>query len=361
MSNAKSGTAKGLTYKDSGVDILVGDDFAEKIQHHLRLTYGPNVLNNPGGYAGLFALKTNGLLSKDMPRPVLAGTTDGVGTKLKIAFMMDKHDTVGIDLVAMSVNDLVCVGAEPLFFLDYIATGKLSQDVLLQVVKGVADGCRQAECALLGGETAEMPGFYQPGEYDLAGFAVGIVDRSRWLKPARVQPGDKMIGLASSGVHSNGYSLVRKVFFDVAKWRVERHVDEFGCTLGEELLRPTVIYSTMIKNLLRHYRRKRMIRGIAHITGGGFLGNIPRVLPESCGGRIERGSWPVPPVFEMIRKLGKINDDDEMYRVFNMGIGMVLIVSPVVVDYVIRQLGKAGQPSYLIGEVVKGEHEIKIV
>jgi len=360
MSKAKPETAKGLTYKDSGVDIEIGDDFADKIQHYLHLTYGPSVIDNPGGYAGLFALKGDGLFSKSTPRPVLAGTTDGVGTKLKIAFMMDKHDTVGIDLVAMSVNDLICVGAEPLFFLDYIATGKISQDVLLQVVKGVTDGCRQAECALLGGETAEMPGFYQPAEYDLAGFAVGLVDRSRWLKPSRVQPGDKLIGLASSGIHSNGYSLVRKVFFDVAKWDVNRHVDDFACTLGEELLKPTVIYSTMVKKLLRYYRQKRLIHGVAHITGSGFPGNIPRVLPDSCGGRIERGSWPVPPVFDVIRKLGGISGEDEMYSVFNMGIGMVLVVAPLAVNHVMRSLKRMKQRSYLIGEVVKGPHEITI-
>jgi len=351
-------TTKRISYKDSGVDISVGDKFAERIQHYLKQTYGPNVIDNRGGYAGLYALKSNDLFSKEIARPVLVGTTDGVGTKLKIAFMMGKHDTVGIDLVAMSVNDLACVGADPLFFLDYIATGKVSQPVLLDVIKGITDGCRQAQCALLGGETAEMPGFYQPGEYDLAGFAIGIVDRIRWIKGSTAKPGDKIIGLASSGVHSNGYSLVRKVFFDHAKWKVGRYVDDFGCTLGEELLKPTVIYSTLIKKLLRRYKVKKMVRAIAHITGGGFLGNIPRVLPPNIGGVIVRGTWPVPPVFSVIQQLGNIDDRAEMFRVFNMGIGMVLVVSPASVGPIMRSLRRAKQPCYLIGEIVAGEHKI---
>ena len=290
---------------------------------------------------------------------MLVSSTDGVGTKLKIAFRMGKHDTVGIDLVAMSVNDLICVGAEPLFFLDYMATGKLRQDVMLEVIRGVSKGCRIAGCALLGGETAEMPGLYQPGEYDLAGFAVGMVDRRRWINGSKTQPGDQIIGLASSGIHSNGYSLVRKLFFERAKWPVDRYVDDFGCTLGEELLKPTRIYVSAVKRILAHYKVKVMVRGIANITGGGFPGNIPRALPPGFGGKIVRGSWPVPPVFSVIQKLGKI-DDEEMYRVFNMGIGMVLIVSPFVADAVIRRLRKLGQPAYLIGEAVEGEHAITV-
>jgi len=348
-----------LSYKDSGVDISAGEEFASGIQHFLRQTYGPNVVEYPGGFAGLYDLKAGDLFWRKSRRPMLVGTTDGVGTKLKIAFMMDKHDTVGIDLVAMSVNDLVCAGAQPLFFLDYMATGKLRQEVMLEVVKGISEGCRQAGCALLGGETAEMPGFYSPGEYDLAGFAVGIVDRRRWINGSKTQPGDKLIGIESSGLHSNGYSLVRKLFFEKARWKLDRYVEDFGCTLGEELLRPTRIYAAAVMKILARYKVKIMVRGIANITGGGFPGNIPRALPPAFGARINRGTWPIPPVFEVIQKLGKI-DDDEMYRVFNMGIGMVLIVSPFVANAVIRRLRKLGLAARLIGEVTAGEHAITI-
>jgi len=357
MPPAKNNEPDRLSYKDSGVDISAGEEFASAIQHFLRQTYGPNVVEYPGGFAGLFDLKAEGLFSRKSHRPMLVSSTDGVGTKLKIAFMMDKHDTVGIDLVAMSVNDLICVGAQPLFFLDYMATGKLKQKVMLQVVKGISDGCRQAGCALLGGETAEMKGFYSPGEYDLAGFAVGIVDRRRWINGSKVHPGDKLIGIESSGIHSNGYSLVRKLFFEKVKWKVDRYVDDFGCTLGEELLKPTLIYAAAVRKILACYKVKLMVRGIANITGGGFPGNVPRALPPACGARINRGTWPIPPVFEVIQKLGKI-DDDEMYRVFNMGIGMVLIVSPFVANAVMRRLRKIGLAAYLIGEVTAGEHAI---
>jgi len=359
MAPAKRDDPPALSYEDSGVNISAGDEFASRIQHFLWQTYGPNVVEYPGGFAGLFDLKPGGLFSKKSPKPMLVSTTDGVGTKLKIAFMMDKHDTVGIDLVAMSVNDLICVGAQPLFFLDYMATGKLKQEVMLHVVEGIADGCRKAGCALLGGETAEMPGFYQPGEYDLAGFAVGMVDRKRWINGSRTQPGDKIVGLASSGIHSNGYSLVRKVFFEKARWKVDRYVDDFGCTLGEELLKPTLIYAAAVMKILACYKVKVMVRGIANITGGGFPGNIPRALPPAFGARIALGTWPVPPVFEVIRKLGRI-DNEEMYRVFNMGIGMVFVVSPFVANAVMRRLRKMGQAAYLIGQVTAGEHIVTI-
>jgi len=360
MATASEKTAEtALTYKDSGVSILAGDEFAARIQHYLRQTCGPNVIENPGGFAGLYELKPNEFFAKKSVRPVLVASTDGVGTKLKIAFMMGKHDTVGIDLVAMSVNDLVCVGAQPLFFLDYMATGKLAPEVMLEVVKGISAGCRQAECALLGGETAEMPGFYQPGEYDLAGFAVGLLEYRKWINGRKVRPGDKIIGIASSGIHSNGYSLVRNLFFNRLKWDVHRHVDELGCTLGEELLRPTRIYVKPVLKILSYYRVRQLVRGIAHITGGGFFGNIPRVLPGGCGARIVRGTWPVPPVFTLIRKLGNV-DEDEMYRVFNMGIGMVLVTAPFVADAVIRRLKMAGENAYLVGEVTAGEHKVTI-
>ena len=357
MPPAENNEPDRLTYSDSGVDVTAGDEFASRIQHYLRQTYGPNVVEYPGGFAGLFDLKAGGLFSRKSHQPMLVSSTDGVGTKLKIAFMMDKHDTVGIDLVAMSVNDLICVGAQPLFFLDYMATGKLKQEVMVQVVKGISDGCRRAGCALLGGETAEMPGFYTPGEYDLAGFAVGMVDRRRWINGSRGRPGDKIVGIASSGIHSNGYSLVRKLFFEKAKWKVDRRVADLGCTLGEELLRPTRIYAAAIGKILAHYKVKHMVRGIANITGGGLPGNIVRALPANCGGLIARGTWPVPPIFEVIQKLGKI-DDDEMHRVFNMGIGMVLIVSPFAANIIVRRLAKLGEQAWVIGEVTSGDHTI---
>jgi len=349
--------ARPLTYKDAGVDIKAGGQFARGIQALMRRTYGPRVIELPDGFAGLVDLTAGGVLSRRYRRPVLAACADGVGTKLKIAFLTDKHDTVGIDLVAMSVNDLVTVGAEPLYFLDYIATGRLDQNRLVQIVRGISDGCVQAGCALLGGETAEMADFYAPGEYDLAGFATGIVERSRIVDSSRIQPKDVVIGIASSGLHSNGYSLARKVFFDRAKMSVSDHVKEFGCTLGEELLRPTRIYARAMRAVLAHYKVKHIIHGIAHITGGGLPDNLLRLLPERCQIHIKADSWPVPPVFDVLASAGKI-DAKEMRHVFNMGIGMAVIAPPFNADVVLRLLKRYKETAFVIGEVRQGKRGV---
>jgi phosphoribosylformylglycinamidine cyclo-ligase len=273
---------------------------------------------------------------------------------------MDRHDPVGLDLVAMNVNDLLCEGAKPLFFLDYIATGKLDPSRLEQVIKGIADGCEQADCALLGGETAQMPDFYAEGEYDLAGFAVGVVDSDRLIDGTAVQPGHVVLGLGSNGLHSNGFSLVRQVLLDHAKMPLSGRVAELGCTLGEELLRPTRIYVRCVQALHAVYEVKRIPSGIAHITGGGMPGNIPRVLPNDCMARIRRGSWPVPPIFDLIQKVGEI-DDEEMYNTFNMGLGLVLLIPPYYADATKRRLEAQGEKVYVIGEVREGKRGLSIV
>ena len=351
---------KSLTYKDAGVDVDEGNRFASMIQPFMRRTFGPQVLDNPGGFAGMFSLDNRAeLFSKHYEHPVLVGATDGVGTKLKVAFMTGKHDTVGIDLVAMSVNDLIVQGAEPLFFLDYMASGAIAVEKKCQIISGIAEGCRQAGCALLGGETAEMPGFYQEGEYDLAGFAVGVFDQSRGVGQKRVKPGDKVIGLASNGLHSNGFSLVRKIFFDEERLSPSQHIEELGTTLGEELLKPTRIYVKPILRLLAQYKVKAVVRRLAHITGGGFIDNIPRVLAKDCSVVIRKGTWEVPPIFGLIQKLGSV-PESEMYRVFNMGIGMVLIVLESFVDSIIKKLEKSGERAFLIGEVVSGDGTVGI-
>ena len=349
---------KEMTYANAGVNLEVAAGFKKDILHHLHRTYGPRVIDNPGGFGGLFSLDTHTrLLARSYRRPVLVASTDGVGTKLKIAFMMDKHDTVGIDLVAMSVNDILVQGAEPLFFLDYIACDKIVPERHLQIVKGVADGCVEAGCALLGGETAQMPGLYAEGEYDLAGFGVGVCERSRLITGAAVRPGHVIVGLHSTGLHSNGFSLVRKVFFEGAGMKVTDTVPELGATLGEELLRPTRIYAAPIRKLLAHYRRKKVILAIANITGGSFAKNIPRVLPERCAAHLRLGSWPIPPIFKVLQRVGAVADE-EMYRVFNMGIGMVVIVSKYHVESVLHLLKRAKQPATVIGEVKAGAKKV---
>ena len=350
-----------FTYKDAGVDQESADAFAGNIQRHMRRTFGPQVLDNPGGYGGLFALEgTAWLMGKRFRKPVLVGCTDGVGTKLKIAFLTGKHDTVGIDLVAMCVNDLVCEGAKPLFFLDYMATGKLDTAVLEAVLKGVADGCEQSDCALIGGETAQMPDFYRAGEYDLAGFAVGMVERDRLMEKANVEPGHAIIGVASSGLHSNGYSLVRKLVFDHAKLKVTDTVADLGGTVGEALLEPTRIYVRAVQRLRHVYEVKRIPSGIAHITGGGLPGNVARILPENCVARIKRGSWEMPPIFPFLQKLGDL-DDEEMFRTFNMGLGMVLFAPPYYADAVLRRVRKQGHTAWFVGEVREGARAVSIV
>lgn len=342
------------TYRESGVDIDAGDAFVQRIKPLVRSTFRPEVLTDLGGFGGLF-----GLRAEQYKEPVLVSGTDGVGTKLKIAFLMDRHDTVGIDLVAMCVNDIVVSGAEPLFFLDYFATGKLSIAIAQDVVKGIVEGCRQAGCALIGGETAEMPSFYRDGEYDLAGFAVGVVEKSKIIDGRSITPGDVLIGLASSGLHSNGYSLARRVLFEQEKLTVDSQVPELDRTVGEELLTPTRIYVKPILSLIRAFP----IKGLAHITGGGITENLPRVLPAGVKARVDRRAWTAPPVFMVLGRLGNI-EPKEMYRVFNMGIGMVLVVPPDAADSVVSCAIDLGERARVIGEIAaspSAEPEVEYV
>lgn len=340
-----------ITYKKAGVDINEADRFVGMISPLVKTTFRKEVMTDIGLFAGLFRLDT-----KKYREPILVSGTDGVGTKLKIAFEADKHDTVGIDLVAMCVNDILTVGAEPLFFLDYFATGKLNADKAAQVIKGIVEGCKRAGCALIGGETAEMPGFYKESEYDLAGFAVGVVERNRVIDGSEIKEGDLIIGVASSGLHSNGFSLVRKVLFDIGKYKIDHFIPELECTLAEELLKPTVIYVDAYSAL----EEKINVKGMAHVTGGGIPGNLPRILPEGLSAKINKNSWIVPKIFRFIEKIGKIKEP-EMYKVFNMGIGYVFIVDRSQADMAIELLSQRGYQAYLIGEIVKGVKKIRFV
>lgn len=335
------------TYRDAGVDIDAGDEFVDRIKPLVRSTFRPEVMTDLGGFGGLF-----GFQAGKYKEPVLVSGTDGVGTKLKIAFMMDKHDTVGIDLVAMCVNDIAVSGAEPLFFLDYFATGKLSVSKAQEVVAGIAEGCRQAGCALIGGETAEMPSFYPEGEYDLAGFAVGAVDRSKMIDGRYIVPGDAVVGLASSGLHSNGYSLARRVLFEQAQLTVASRLAELEGSIGEVLLTPTRIYAKQILSLVEHFP----IKGIAHITGGGITENLPRVFPKGVRAKITRTAWSAPPIFEVMSRLGHI-DREEMYRVFNMGVGLILVVPPDAVSGLLARTAALGDRGWQIGEIVSSTGE----
>jgi phosphoribosylformylglycinamidine cyclo-ligase len=351
----------GFSYKDAGVDIEAKGKFTTDIYQQLHRTFGPRVIENRGGFAGLFSLNYDSkLFSKNYRHPVLVASTDGVGTKLKIAFMMNRHDTIGIDLVAMCVNDILVLGAEPVFFLDYMASSKMIPGKMKEVLHGIANGCCEAECALLGGETPEMPGFYHDGEYDLAGFAVGIVEKKKIINGKGIGAGDVVIGLKSNGLHSNGFSLVRKVLFDKAKLDVNSKIKAINGTIGDELLKPTRIYVKPIRTLLRHYRLKKVVKGMAHITGGGLVENIPRVLPEGCSVRLKKGAWPVPEIFRVIQKKGKI-EEDEMYNVLNMGIGMVLIVSKYYASSIMNKLKQLKEDSFIIGKVIKGNKKVEIV
>jgi len=334
-------TKKKDSYAEAGVDIDAGNLFVKRIQPIMSKSFRPGVISNMGGFAGLFSLNL-----QNVKNPVLVASTDGVGTKLKIAFMMDKHDTVGIDLVAMCVNDIVVQGANPLFLLDYIATGKLDVERTVDIVKGIVAGCEEAECALIGGETAEMPDFYKEGEYDLAGFVVGMAENDQLLVGSEVGMGHQLIGIASSGLHSNGYSLARKIFFDRLKMSVSDYVEEFGRTLGEELLAPTRIYAKTIKNVIRNYR----ISGIAHITGGGLIDNVPRILPKQCKVIVDTSTWTIPPVFQFLREAGRLSFTD-MMRTFNCGLGMVVIVNGEDTDEVLSRLRAMGETAYHVGEV----------
>lgn len=351
-----------LTYRDAGLDLELYEQSLASMPPLLKRTHTPRVLDGFGGFASLFSLDFNSrLFARNYRHPVLVACTDGVGSKLKVAALVHKHDTVGIDLVAMSVNDCLCTGGEPLMFLDYLAMPKDDPPLTRDLVKGISDGCLEADCALVGGETAILPDFYQPGDYDMAGFCVGVVERDHIINGKGIQPGDKVLGLASTGIHSNGYSLVRKVVFDHAGLKVSDFVPELGRTVGEELLEPTRIYVRPVKHILQHYpTKKRVVRGLAHITGEGLPGNLPRVLPPGRRICLKRGSWPVPPVFTWLQRLGNI-ERDEMERVFNMGIGFAMIVSPYFAESIQRQLAEDRVKAYDIGEVREGEPGVEFV
>jgi phosphoribosylformylglycinamidine cyclo-ligase len=335
---------KHLTYADAGVDIAAGDEAVELMKDGVRATYRPEVIGDLGGFGGLFALDT-----KKYKEPVLVSGTDGVGTKLKLAFMANKHDTIGQDAVAMCVNDVLVQGAEPLFFLDYIAVDKVDSHKVANIVNGVARACKESGCALIGGETAEMAGFYAKNEYDIAGFCVGVVDKSKMITGDKVKVGDVLLGLPSSGVHSNGFSLVRKLCFDIKGFTMDTQIPEFGCTLGEKLLTPTRLYPKSCLPLIQKFD----LHGLVHITGSGFYGNVPRVLPKDCDALIDAGSWPMPVVFQKLQEWGNI-DWKEMYTTFNMGIGMILVVDPSEVAAVKADLKARGEKFYEIGKVVPG-------
>ncbi len=332
---------KSFTYADAGVDIEKADRMVGLVKKIAAETKIPGVIGGIGGFGGLFSPDLTG-----MKEPVLASSTDGVGTKLKIAFMMDRHDAPGIDLVAMCVNDIAVLGAKPLFFLDYISMGKLETGVAADIVKGVAKGCRMAGCALLGGETAEMPGLYSEGEYDLAGFAVGAVDREKIIDGSKIRKGDKIIGVASSGLHSNGYSLARKICFDALKLRIDDHVEALGKTIGEELIEPTKIYSETIQNIIRDFP----VHGLAHITGGGLSDNIARIVPREHCAVIRKSGWDILPVFTFLKEAGRIAED-EMARTFNNGIGLAAIVPEGAALKIIGRLGEINEKGFLIGEI----------
>ncbi|WP_028784675.1 phosphoribosylformylglycinamidine cyclo-ligase [Thalassobacillus devorans] len=331
-------------YKQAGVDVEAGYQAVEQMKKHVTRTLRPEVVGSLGAFAGIFDIS-----KFDYEHPVLVTGTDGVGTKLKLAFEMDKHDTIGQDAVAMCVNDIVAQGADPLFFLDYIACGKNNPDEIEQIVKGIADGCEQSGCALIGGETAEMPGMYDPGEYDLAGFVVGIAEKGELITGEDVRAGDAVIGLASSGVHSNGFSLVRKIIAE-HNLDLQQAFPELSVALGEVLLTPTRLYARQVKTMKQHAE----IKGIAHITGGGFYENIPRALPDGFGVEIDRSAWKQPEVFPFLQQKGNLSDD-EMYRVFNMGIGMIAIVSEAVREEVMKRLEESGETAYHIGMVTAQE------
>lgn len=341
---------QGVTYKSAGVDVEAGYEAVKLMKEQTKRTVVPGVIGGLGSFGGFFEIDT-----EKYKKPVLVSGTDGVGTKLQIAFMTGIHDTIGIDCVAMCVNDIACHGAKPLYFLDYIGTGVLEPKAAADVVKGICDGCVEAGCALIGGETAEMPGFYKKGEYDVAGFAVGIADKDRIINGSKVSDGDTIIGLASSGIHSNGYSLVRKLFFDINDFNIASTFEDLDCTLGEELLKPTKIYVKTILKLIESFD----IKGIAHITGGGFIENIPRTIPEGLKARIKLGSFPVLPIFKLMQRLGNI-EQMEMFNTFNMGIGLVLVVNSKDADKVVSALENMKEKAYVIGTVVKGEGGIEL-
>ncbi|MDO5390762.1 MAG: phosphoribosylformylglycinamidine cyclo-ligase [Eubacteriales bacterium] len=340
-----------MDYKKAGVDIEAGYKSVELMKEHIKKTMRPEVLTNIGGFSGAFSMRA----FKDMEKPTLVSGTDGVGTKLKLAFIMDKHDTVGIDCVAMCVNDIACAGGEPLFFLDYIACGKNIPEKIATIVSGVAEGCQQSSAALIGGETAEMPGFYPEDEYDLAGFAVGVVDEKDLITGKDLKAGDVLIGMASSGVHSNGFSLVRKVF-EMTKESLDTYYDELGTTLGEALIAPTKIYVKALRSIKEAGVR---VRACSHITGGGFYENIPRMLREGTRAVVEKDSYPVPPIFKLMAKTGDI-DEQMMYNTYNMGLGMIVAVDAADVDKTMEAIKAAGETPYIVGKIEEGEKGVTL-
>jgi len=340
-----------MDYKKAGVDIEAGYKAVDLMKEHIKGTMRKEVLTDIGGFSGAFSLES----FKNMEKPTLVSGTDGVGTKLKIAFLLDKHDTIGIDCVAMCVNDIACAGGEPLFFLDYIACGKNEPEKIATIVKGVAEGCKQAGAALIGGETAEMPGFYPVDEYDLAGFAVGIVDQSKLITGANVKPGDTLIGIASSGIHSNGYSLVRKVF-RMQRETLDTYYESLGNTLGESLLAPTKIYVKALQSLKNE---NVIVKACSHITGGGFYENIPRMLPEGIHAMVRQNSYEIPPIFKMLSKDGDI-EEKVMYNTYNMGIGMLIAVEDKDADKAVRLINASGEKAFIVGEAVRGEKGVSL-
>ncbi len=349
----------GLSYKQSGVDLEIYAESMKRLPRLMHRTFSPRVQQLDGGFAGLFQLDFEGqLFRRNYQNPVMVACTDGVGTKLKVAQGMGRHDSVGIDLVAMCVNDAICCGAEPLFFLDYVAMGKDDPEMLEQIVSGISNGCVMADCALLGGETAIMPDLYRADEYDLAGFCVGVVEKQNLIDGRSIVPEDIVIGVASTGVHSNGYSLVRKIVYEAAGKSNDEPFDE-ATTIGETLLRPTAIYVRAVRDALQNYKVKNVIHGIAHITGGGLVENIGRILPANVSAEIDAERWTRPPVFDWLQKLGSV-ETDEMYRVFNMGIGLAVIVSPFYAESVRRTLALRGAEAWMIGKISEGEKRVSI-
>ena len=344
-----------ITYKDSGVDLEVYEESMQRLPKLMHRTFTPRILRNDGGFAGLCALDfSQPLFARNYKQPILVSGTDGVGTKLKVAIGAKRHRTIGIDLVAMCVNDVLCTGAEPLFFLDYIAMAKDDPGLLEDLVHGISDGCVDAECSLIGGETAIMPDHYQAGDYELAGFCVGVVDKKDMITGKEIQAGDVILGVNSSGIHSNGYSLARKAIFEAGKLKLDSYVPELQQTVADALLEPTLIYSRLTRTVLSHYKGKKVVHGLAHITGGGLLENTERILPPSVDLVFRRGSWPVLPVFEWIAKLGDIASS-EMEHVFNMGVGFVLVVRPYFAANIQQMIQELGYECWPIGEAVQGE------
>jgi len=351
--------SKYISYEKSGVSIDANDQMVEQIYSHVASTFGPRVMDLKGGFAGMFRLDYDEkIFKKNYKNPVLVACTDGVGSKVQLAAEMKKFDTVGIDLVAMSVNDMLVQGAEPLFFLDYLAIHKLHPPIIAQMVKGVAAGCRLADCALIGGETAEMPDTYRKGDFDMAGFAVGIVERKKIITGQNIRKGDVILGLGSSGLHSNGYSLVRDICFKKASLKITDVLDELdGAMLGDVLLEPTRIYVRSIIKLLSQYKVKQIVHGMAHITGGGLMGNIPRILPKDCNAAIKKESWPRQRIFDFLQNTGPV-EAGEMFRVFNMGIGFVLVVAEDFADSIVKKLSLYGEKVYKIGRITTGSGKV---